>query len=164
MHEGLDRADVDDAAFAGAERREEGLRHVEDAVEVERDDVVPVLRHRLGLRGEGVAAGDAGIVDEDRDLTDLFGHLACERKAVLAPGDVERKALGLAARFPDLAGGLRGGVGVDVEQHHLRALAGIAGGDRAADAGTGARDDGDVVCKQCHDIFLPISFRSFAKR
>ena len=112
------------AARSGVEER---LRHVEDAVEVERDDVVPVLRHRLRVRGEGVAAGDAGIVDEDRDLPDLVGDLPGERKAVVTLGHIERKALGLAAGLADLLRGLRDRVGVDVEQHHLRALAGVAG-------------------------------------
>ena len=116
-----------------------------------------------GLRGEGIAAGDAGIVDEDRDLPDLVGDLLGQRKAIVALGHVERKALGLAAGLADLLGGLRDRVGIDVEQHHLRALARVAGGDRPADAGTGARDDGDVVCEQCHDNFLPISFLSFMK-
>src|SRR5262249_16704532 len=46
------------------------MGHVEHAVEVDRHDVLPVLDHRFRLRGEGVAAVDAGIVDQDRDLAD----------------------------------------------------------------------------------------------
>ena len=86
-----------------------------------------------------------------------------QRKAIVTLRHIQRKALGLAAGLADLLGGLRDRVGIDVEQHHLRPLARIAGGDRPADAGTGARDDSDVVCEQCHDIFLPISFLSFMK-
>jgi len=89
--------------------------------------------------------------------------LLCQRKTIVAFGDVEREAVGLAAGLADLLGGLRDRVGIDVEQHHACTLARIAGRDRPADAGTGARDDGDVVCEQCHDIFLPISFLSFMK-
>jgi hypothetical protein len=163
MHEGLDRADIDDAALARAQWREERLRYVEDAIEIERDDVVPILRDRLGLGREGVTAGDAGIIDEDRDLPDLNRDLLCKREAIIPLGHIERKTLGLAAGLADLLGGFRDGVGVDVEQHHLCALARIAGRDRPADAGAGARDDGDVVCEQGHDNFLPDSFLSFMK-
>jgi hypothetical protein len=42
------------------------MRHVENAVEVDRHDVLPILDHRFGIGGEGIAAVDAGIVDEDR--------------------------------------------------------------------------------------------------
>ena len=65
MHEGLDRADIDDASLAGAQRREEGMRHVEDTREVDRDDVFPVVDHGLRRAQHAVAADDARIVDQD---------------------------------------------------------------------------------------------------
>src|SRR5262249_26068745 len=84
---------------------------------------------------------DPGVVDEDRDVADLLGDLLGDREAILAIRDVERKALRAAASVADLLRGLRRRRLVDVEQHDARALARKAGGDRAADAGGGARDD-----------------------
>ena len=152
MHEGLDRADIDDAALAGAQRLEEGVGDVEHAVDIDRHDVLPVLQHGSGIGGEGVAAVDAGIVDEDRDLPDLVRDLLCDGDAVLAFGDVELEAFRLAAGVADFLRGLGGGLLVDVEQHHARALVRIAGRDGAADAGAGAGDDGDVIGEQRHGV------------
>jgi hypothetical protein len=56
----------------------------------------------------------------------LFRH----RDAVLAPGDIEREALRLAAGIADFLRGLGRRLLVDVEQHHPRALAGVAERDR----------------------------------
>ena len=50
----------------------------------------------------------------------------------------------------DFLGSLAGRLRVDVEQRHLRALAGIAERDRAADPGSRAGDDGDVILEQGH--------------
>ncbi len=62
--------------------------------------------------------------------------------------DVERETLGLAAGVANLRGGLGRRLLVHVEQHHLRALAGIAERDRAPDAGAGAGDDRDVILRE----------------
>ena len=153
MHEGLDRADIDDASLAGAQRREESVRHVENAGEVDRDDVFPVVDHGLCRTQHAVAADDAGIVDEDRDLPDLVGDLLRHRDAVLAPGDVERKAFGLAAGIADFLRGLRRRLLVPVEQHDARALAGIAERDGAPDAGACTGDDGDLILEKGHEAF-----------
>ena len=91
--------------LVGAQRREEGVRHIEHAGQVDGDDVFPVLDHGLGLGEHAVTAGDAGIVDEDRDLPDLVGDLLGHRDAVVAFGDVERETLGLAAGVADLLRG-----------------------------------------------------------
>ena len=95
--------------------------------------------------GEGVAAVDAGIVDQDRDPPDLFGDLLGHFDAILAPGDVECETFGEAAGIADFLRRLGCCLGVDVEQRHLRALTGIALRDRAPDSGSGAGDGGDVV-------------------
>src|SRR5262249_58397909 len=98
--ERLDRADVDDPAPGRAQLSEKGMGHVEHAVEVDRHDVLPVLDHRFGGRGESVAAVDAGIVDKHRDpaagLADLRGNLA----AFLALRHVEPDTTGLSPRAP----------------------------------------------------------------
>src|SRR3954452_896075 len=48
----------------------------------------------------------------------------------------------------------RRSLAVDIEHHQPCALAGIAGGDRTADAGASAGDGGDVVGEQGHGDFL----------
>ena len=63
VHERLDRTDVDNPAPRCAQLLQKSVRHVEHAVEVDGHDVLPVLDHRFAVRGEGVAAVDAGIVD-----------------------------------------------------------------------------------------------------
>ena len=147
MQERLDRADIDDAALAGAQRAEERMRHVEHAGEVDRDDVFPILDHGRVLAEHAVAPRDAGIVDEDRDRPDLVGHLFRHRDAGVAVGDVEGKTFRSAAGIEDCLRRLAGRRLVDVEHHHAGALAGIAGRDGAADPGAGAGNDGDVVFK-----------------
>ena len=130
------------------------MRHIEHAGEVDRDDVFPIVDHGFGRAQHAVAAGDAGIVDQDRDLPDLVGDLFCHRDAVVAPGDVEREAFGLAAGVADFLRRFGRRLLVHVEQHHARALAGIAVRDRAPDAGACAGDDRDVILEKGHGGFL----------
>ena len=126
---------------------------IEHAGEVDRDDVFPVLDHVIGRAQHAVAADDAGIVDEDRDLPDLVGDLLCHRDAIFALRDVERKALRLAAGVADFLRGFRRGLLVPVEQHDPRALARIAVRDRAPDAGACAGDDSDMILEKGHAAF-----------
>ena len=93
------------------------MRHIEDAGEVDRDDVLPVLDHGLGRAEHAVAAGDAGIVDEDRNRADLVGDLLRHRDAVRAVGDIERETLRLAAGIADFLRRFRRRRLVDIEQH-----------------------------------------------
>ena len=130
------------------------MRHVEDTREVDRDDVFPILDHVIGRTQHAVAADDAGIVDQDRDLPDLVGYLLCHRDAILAPGDVERKTFGLGAGIADFLRGLRRRLLVPVEQHHAGPLAGVAERDGAPDTGACTRDDGDVILEKGHGHFL----------
>ena len=153
MHEGLDRADIDDASLAGAQGREESVRHIENAGEVDRDDVFPVADHGLCRTQHAVAADDAGIVDEDRDLPDLVGDLLRDRDAAFAVRNVERKAFGLAAGIADFLRGLGRRLLIPVEQHDARPLAGIAERDRAPDAGARTGDDGDMILEKGHGAF-----------
>jgi hypothetical protein len=95
-------------------------------------------------------------------LPDLAGDLPGHRDAVLAPGDVERKTFRLAAAIANLLRGFARRLLVDVEQHHARALARIAGCDRAPDAGACAGDDRDVVFEKGHERFLWVWFLTFA--
>ena len=121
------------------------MRHIEHAGEVDRDDVFPIVDDGFGCAQHAVAAGDAGIVDQDRDLPDFFGNLLGHRDAVVALGDVEQKTLGLAAGVADFARHIGRRLLVHVEQHDPRAFARIAVRDRAPDAGTCAGNDCDVI-------------------
>src|SRR5206468_3764018 len=116
-----------DAPFCRAQGAKKRVRHVEDAGEVDGDDVFPILDHGFGCAGHAVAAGDAGVVDQDRHLPDFIGDLPGHRVAVLAPDDVEGEAFRLATAIAYLPGGFACRLLVDVEQHHARALARIAG-------------------------------------
>ncbi len=148
MHERLDRGDVDDPPLGCAQRVKKRMRHIEHAVEIDRHDVLPVLDDGVRIGGESVAAVDAGIVDQDRNLADLAGDLCGDRAAGRPIGDVEREVLRLAAVRADIGCGFRGRFAVDVQHHHLRAFARITERDAAADAGASTGDDGDVVLQK----------------
>src|SRR4029077_17603950 len=107
----------------------------EDAVQIDRDDVFPILDHGLARTQHAVAPLNPGIVDEDRDLSDFFGDLLGHSDTVLAFSHIEDEALRFSAGVPDFPGCLRGRLLVHVSYHHLRALAGITVGDCASDAG-----------------------------
>jgi hypothetical protein len=86
VNEGLDRTDVDDPAPGRAELFQKGMCHVEHAMKVDRHDILLVLDHGLGIRGEGLAPVDAGIVDQDRDLA--FAAKACRIMPLAGRGEV----------------------------------------------------------------------------
>ena len=139
--------------FVARKRAEKGVRHVEHAIEIDRHDVLPVLDDGVRIGSEGVAAIDAGIVDEDRDLADLACDLGGGDAAGGSVGDVEREVLRLAAGFADVRGRCRGRLAIDVQHGDLRALAGIAKRDGAADAGACAGDDRDVILQKSGHCF-----------
>ncbi len=91
---------------------------------------------------------------EDRDLSDLVGDLFCHRDAVLASGDIERKAFGFGAGVADLLRGFRRRLLVPVEQHDPRPLPRIAVRDGTPDTGACTGDDGDVILEKRHAAFL----------
>ena len=126
------------------------MRHIEDTREVDRDDVFPVADHGVRSAQHAVAANDAGIVDQDRDLPDLVGDLLCHRDAVFAVRDIEREAVGLAAGVADLLRGLSRRLLVPVEQNDARTFAGVADRDGASDAGACAGDDRDMILEKGH--------------
>ena len=85
-------------------------------------------------------------------MPDLVGNFFRDRNACLALGDVEPEIRRLAAAVADFLCGLGCGLLVDIEQHDARALARIARRNRAADAGGGAGDDGDVILEKSHGV------------
>jgi hypothetical protein len=138
----VDRGDGDDAAeLAVAHAGPERMRHVEDAVEVGADDLVPLLARHLVEHG---VAGDAGIVDQHVDRAEIGLHLGDAGRAGVVVGD--RPLVGLDAGL----GGefLRRLVIAGIVRRDL--VAGILqrDRDRRADA---ARTAGDQ-CNTCHAI------------
>jgi len=130
------------------------MGHVEHAVEVDRHDVLPVLEHRFRVRGEGVAAVDAGIVDQDRDLADRRADLRGNLAALVALGDVELQAQGLAAGSRDGLHRRGRRVAVGVEHSNLCSLPRIAQRDRAADARPATGDHRNVSLEQPRHLSL----------
>lgn len=115
MHERLDRADVNDPSFTRPQRRQEGLRDIEDAVEIDSHDVLPIFRDDFRIGCEAVTTVDGGVVNQNRDRSDLFRDLLGAPEAVLATRDVELKAFGLTAGIADPLDRLRCLLPIDVE-------------------------------------------------
>ena len=123
-------------------------------MQVDAEDVLPVLPYRVGIGGESVAPRDAGIVDQDGDGTDFIGDLFGHRDAILMLGHIERETLRLAAGGFDVGGGLFRGFAVDVEHRDCGTLTRIAKCDAAADAGARTGDGGDMVGKEIGHCFI----------
>ena len=153
--------------FAARQRRQEGMGDVEDAVEVDRDDVLPILDHGLVPPVMPLRRAMPAL------LTRIETGRPCRRPASPSRRQSSRrvtssaKAVRLAAGLADLFRGLGGRFLVHVEQHDARALACIARRDRAADAGAGAGDDGDVILQKGHGVsfwFCLLRWASVAAR
>src|SRR5262245_57706794 len=97
MHEGLNRGDIDDPPSGLAQWLEKGVRDIEYTIKVDGHDVLPILEDRGGLRGKGIAAVDAGVIDEDRDLANGFGDVRRHAAAGLGHADIEPETPGRAA-------------------------------------------------------------------
>ena len=124
--------------------RDHRLHPVEDAVEVDVDDLLPRLRRQLLERTSG-AARDPGVVPEDVDAPEL-GERALGRRAdgVEVPdvGDgAERAAAGGADTVDRLLDALRN----RVEDDDCGALAREQSRSGRADPRTGAGDHGDLA-------------------
>ena len=134
MNEGLNGADVDDAPLGRAQLLQKGVCHIEYAIEIHGQDVLPILHDRFRVSGEAVAAVDPGIVDQDRDGPGLCLNLSGDLAAVLTLGHIEPEGCGLAAADGDRFGRLARRVAVNVDRGDLRPLFGIGQGDGTPDA------------------------------
>jgi hypothetical protein len=134
------------------------MRDVEQAVEVHRHDVLPVLDHGIGIARKTVAPVDAGIVDQDRDRADLACDLCRDLAASNSITDVEGEILRLAAGVTDIGRRLRGGIRVDVERGNMGALFGEAKCNGAADARARAGDNRNVIVKKPRYVWCPPLF------
>src|SRR5690606_37283839 len=142
----VDRRDLDDAApLARAHALDHRAGHVVDRVEVGVDDLGPLLRGHLVERG---VAGDAGVVDQDIDRTELvldpaYQRLGAFRRAHVALHQGHLEAVGLHLPPP--------GVGlflVAVVGGHLVPQAGQSLADRGPDAAGSPRYQRDA-CRHC---------------
>src|SRR5262249_31989955 len=109
-----------------------------------RHDILPIFDHRFGIGSEGVAAVDAGIVDQDRDLADLGADLLGNLTALVALGHVEHEADGLAAGPRNGPDGLGRRDAVGVEEDDLCSLLRVAARDRPPDSRTSTGNRRDV--------------------
>ena len=119
-----------------------GLRHDENRLLVDGDDVVPVLLRKLGER---VAALDAGVVDQTSIAPISASDTIDGSVHRLGIGDVERRRIGAQALFAQAIGGVSGmfvGGGVD---QNMRALLRQAARQQKTDAARGAGDQDNFV-------------------
>ncbi len=144
------RGDVHEGAAAAARhRRDAGARAEEDASEVDREDAVPALQRVLD---DPASLRRAGAVDDDVEPA-ARGERPLQR---LLPGrrlrDVALDDQRLAPGGGDRRRRLAGRAGVAVDERHRGALAREAQRDRAADPGTGAGHDRDLVLETWHGV------------
>lgn len=137
----LHRRGVDDRA-ARRDVRQGVLAQPEHPVQVGAHDAVELFG---GDGGDPVGLGHlvGRVVDQDVDAPERGDGALDERAALLLVPDVAEDGDRPAAGLFDQPNGL---VGLflllgEVRQHHVRALAGVRQGDRAADAGVASRDD-----------------------
>src|SRR5215472_317658 len=133
--------------------------HVEDAIEVDRHNVLPVFDHRLRISGEGIAVVDAGIVDKDRDPADLLANLLGDNAAPLGFGHVQHKAKGPAAGGCDGLNGLGRRVAIYVDHSDLRSLPRIAQRDRSAYTRPTSCDHCNAFLEKPGHFIVPIAQR-----
>jgi hypothetical protein len=142
------RGDTDDASAAalGQHLASGGAHAEEDAAQVDGDRTVEPLVCHLHERHRRVA--DAGVVDCDVDSPEALHCGGEERLDVCRLADVAGVRVDVGAvLFGDLRR-LGEAVGVQVQQRQLRAFKGEALGDAAADAASGAGDQGDFVLQE----------------
>ena len=146
--EGEQGGDVDDLAGGGGAGGAAGdhvaggeLRELEDAGEVDLEDVLPVVER--GVFG-GVAADGAGVVDEDVAAAEGGEELVEEVRGAGGGGEVGGEGDGFAAGGVDGGGGGFGGAAVAVAGDGGAGL-GEGEGDGGAEAARRAGDEGDFV-------------------
>ncbi len=131
--------------------RDDGLRAEEDALYV---DLVDAVEIGLGGGLDGADVGDAGVVDQDIDAAGGIGDALDGGLDRCGIGDVAAEGFGgprtgVAGGRYGLGGVRRGGF-IEIESEDARALGGEGVGDRAADAGAGAGDDGGLSVEAIH--------------
>src|SRR5574340_1649295 len=148
-HEAQNARDVDyRAAARGDDGRDAEAHAVQDAVQVNPDDLVPVLDIDLA-RGRALAA-DSGVVHQDMEPAECFDGLSDGGLDVRDLCDValheDRRAAGLLDHRDGLiAAGL-----VHVAHNHLRTAAREAHSSLATDVRAAARYERDLTLEVSH--------------
>jgi len=148
------RSDVDDAALALLQHLARGgLRAEEHAVEVDVDDIVPVLpAHLLGRR----PSDDSRVIHQDVGAAQRVVDVVHHGGYLLRIGHIAFDGDGLDAQLGDLGGRLLGSLGVDVRNGD----SGSGLGQRLRHGATQplgcAGDDGDATVESelVHDAHL----------
>ncbi len=128
-----------------AQVRQGGLRQHERGDGVHRDD--PARFRGIGGGHRIAAAGDSGVVDQDRQRTEVAGDRVDHGRARVVVLDRGAIQLGPAAKLAHGCGGLVG----------LRLLAAVVDGD--VGAGSGQRDGNrpaDAPACACHQGHAPL--------
>ena len=152
-----DRADVDDVGdparvlFGGLQQvRQGGAGGVEQALHVDGDHAVPLLRVRVG---DGAQEHQASIVDQDVQSPELLGGLLDGCLGLGAVGDVRFDGQRRAARVLDAGGeGLKAVAAAGHKRDAGAVLgepAGGGGADTAARAGDERGGAGQFRCHGC---------------
>ncbi|TLD47114.1 MAG: hypothetical protein FAZ92_00606 [Accumulibacter sp.] len=117
------------------------------------------VEHRLPLLVahllDDVVPGVTGVVDDDVEAAELAERRLHEALGEIGGGDAADAGDRLAAGRDDVADGLCRRCGVDIIDHHMRALRRQLERHRATDAAAGAADDRHLACEFCHEL-LPV--------
>ena len=140
-----ERADVDDATVGGAQVGQSGLGGEEGRAGVSCEHVVPLegrdLFERDGFEG-------AGVVDEDVDAVEVFGHGGNCFGDVFGLGQIAARGEGVDLEAGEVANGLLSfGLRLKKGDRDVRAVLGKREGDGAANAFSAAGDEGSFACK-----------------
>src|ERR1700722_18019334 len=158
------RADVDDSSrLRGKHMRTEGAAAPEGAVEIDVDDIEPVL---VGDGfGRRLAASDAGVVDENVDFS-IAGHQLIGRLRDRGRiRDVHDDDTGIVALRLEGGAPLLGSVGIAIRDQDRRARLRQRFGAGKPDPLSGTGHDGGLAVKpeffQIHLVFPACSFSAW---
>ena len=127
--------------------RQKSMCDVEDAVEIDGEDVVPVLGHGCRVAGNMVAAVDARVIDQDREVT-VPANFRGDLLACVAVCHIEFHGRSFAPGRRNECNGFICAFKVDVEHDDARALVGIGMANGLPDARSATGDGRDVPCKK----------------
>ena len=150
-----DRRGQDDAPVAPlTHRRQAGLDGVDDALDVDVHDAVPVgIPHRIERDRRMV---DPGVGREDVDAPVALEHVRPPRRERRAVDDIGLHGPRVVTGGSQCFGRTLARGRVDVDQHDPRTLPGQHLGDAQADATRGARDNRDSPAQVLHPSPLAV--------